>query len=142
MMAISKDRPLNIFTDGASRGNPGPSAIGFIFVIGDQSLYHKSVFIGEHTNNQAEYHAIIDALSEASRFTRGEVHVFSDSELVIKQLNGDYQVKKPHLTTLFKKVLQMKKLFKTVEFFHVSRDNYWITEVDKLCNKCLNTHSK
>ncbi len=137
MLKIPEDKLLKIYTDGASRGNPGPSAIAFIFVIDESSIFQMNEFVGKQTNNQAEYQAIIKALLEAHKITQGDIEVFSDSELVIKQINGDYQVKNIHLLKLSQEVTHWKKFFQKVSFTHVPRENQWITMADKLCNKCL-----
>lgn len=96
---ILQEDILIIFTDGASRGNPSKSAWAFAFYKNDEEdcIYHEAKYMGEGTNNKAEYEAIIHALDKASGYTRKKVEVFSDSELVIKQINGDYRVKKDHL---------------------------------------------
>lgn len=130
-----------IYTDGASRGNPGPAAAAFVFVQNGVKILEQSFYLEQQTNNQAEYHAIIKALSEAKVLTKKPVTVFSDSELVIKQLTGDYRVTKSHLRTLRDLVFEEMENFNTVNFVHVSRQNYWIKHADKLCNQCLNKHT-
>jgi ribonuclease HI len=137
----SSDQVLHIYTDGASRKNPGPSALAFIFVQDGEIIHEQSEFLGEKTNNQAEYLAIIKALSEALKITKGKLCLFSDSEVVIKQLIGDYKVKKDHLRTLRKQIFDLKKGFSSVQFSHVPRQNKWIKKVDKLCNRCLNLNT-
>ncbi|MHA2225087.1 MAG: ribonuclease HI family protein [Candidatus Hodarchaeales archaeon] len=138
MITIPENKLLTIYTDGASRGNPGPSAYGFIFLIGEKIIHQKSSFIGDQTNNQAEYRAMIEALSEARKMTRGKVELFSDSELVINQINGIYQVKKSHLQILWDQVVELKSEFLEVKLTVIPRDNKWIKQVDKLCNRSLN----
>ncbi len=136
-MSIPLNKTLEIYTDGASKGNPGPSAYAFIFVIDNDMVYQQTQFIGHQTNNQAEYRAIIEALGEAKKKTNQKVIIYSDSELVIKQLKGDYQVRKRHLAVLFNKVIDISKYFKNIEFQHVPRTNKWIKIADELCNKSL-----
>jgi ribonuclease HI len=136
----SKKNTLEVYTDGASQGNPGPSAFAFIFVIDNEVVHQQTQFIGIQTNNQAEYRAIIEALTEARKKTTQNIIVYSDSELVIKQLNRDYQVRKKHLAVLFSKIVENSKYFENVEFKHVPRTNKWIKIADKLCNRSINLH--
>jgi len=96
---------LIIFTDGASLGNPGQASIGAVIQDGQGKVISRiSRRIGHATNNQAEYTAIIAALEEAARLGAEEAEVRSDSELVVKQLNGRYRVKKATLRPLYQKV--------------------------------------
>lgn len=131
---------MRIFTDGASRGNPGPAAIGYIFVINSKQWHSGSKFIGRNTNNQAEYLAIVEALKEARKFTKGKIKLYSDSELVINQINRDYQIKKDHLSQLCRKVHELVVMFEKVSFYYVTRENQFIRQADSLCNECLNDY--
>ncbi len=137
----TKEGNIFIYTDGASRGNPGPAAAAFVILQNDRILYDESFYLGIRTNNQAEYQAIIKALLRAKEYTKGYVTVHSDSELVIKQLNGDYRVKNPHLKVLRNEVFELQSKFTNVRFIHVLRQNSWIKYVDKLCNQNLNKNS-
>jgi len=128
---------LEIYTDGASRGNPGPGAIAF--VIKDKKgriLKEHREFIGRCTNNIAEYRALISALKEAGKFG-DEVVCISDSRLVINQLRGEYKVKKRHLKELFGKVKALEKGFRKVEYENVRRTNPEIRKVDRMVNEVL-----
>ena len=129
---------LEIYTDGASRGNPGPAAWAYIFVRDGEIIYQNSEYIGEATNNTAEYIAIIKAIQEAQKYTRWTIKVYSDSELVIKQINKDYRIKKEHLSELCEKVSSLCHKFEKVEFFNVGRENRYIKICDKMCEECLN----
>jgi len=129
---------LHIYTDGASRGNPGIAAAAFIFVKDNEKSFEYYKYLGKQTNNQAEYQAIILALTKALEFSEQVLILYSDSELVIKQLNGDYRVKQPHLKLLKRKIIEIKKKFRSVTFSHISRDNKWIKNADILCNRCIN----
>jgi len=103
---------LKIYTDGASWGNPGPAAIGAIVKDEQQKVLVKvSRYIGEGTNNQAEYQAVIAALKEAIRFKADSVTVYLDSELVAKQLNGSYKVRNLFLFPLHKEAAELCKKF-------------------------------
>ena len=135
---IKRGDILEIYVDGASRVNPGPAAWSFILVKDTQKIHHNSGHIGNTTNNTAEYKAIINALKEAEKYTRWNIKVFSDSELVIRQINKVYRIKKAHLSELCDKIYNQRRKFESVEFFHVRRTNQFIQVCDSLCNDCLN----
>jgi ribonuclease HI len=122
------------YTDGASRGNPGPSAYAFIVIKEDTILHKGSGFIGISTNNVAEYMAVIHGLKWLTEITRGIIHVRSDSELVIRQLSGTYAVRKPHLAELYHDVSMLSKRFTSVTYHSVPRENDYIMQADLLCN--------
>jgi ribonuclease HI len=131
-----KVKRLIIYTDGASLGNPGLAAIGA--VIKDERgklVANISRRIGRATNNQAEYRAIIAALEEAVRFGAEEVDVKSDSELVVKQINGRYRVKKAALRPLYQRVVQLSDSLAGFTIIHVPREQN--TEADNLAHQAL-----
>ena len=130
-----------VYTDGASRGNPGPAAAAFVFLQNYKIVFKQSFFLGTTTNNQAEYQAIIKALIKVQDFIKTNIVFFSDSELVIKQLNGEYRVTKPHLQVLKEETMKLVREYTNVRFKHVSRQNKWIKYVDKLCNLILDNIS-
>jgi len=134
---IRKEEVLKIYCDGASRGNPGPAAWANIFVKNDEIIYKNSGFIGNSTNNTAEYNAIINALKEAEKYTRWKIEVYSDSELIVRQINKVYRIKKDHLSELCSDVYTLRQKFEDVKFAHVSREHKFIEIANKLCNKCL-----
>jgi len=130
---------MEIYVDGASRGNRGPSAYAYIYVKKGEGVVHQNYgFLGTQTNNMAEYKAIINALREAEKFSRWNIELFSDSELVINQINGDYRIRAKHLSDLCNEVYGSCEKFENVKFFHVSRNHPNIMKCDSLCNKCLN----
>jgi len=136
---------LEVYSDGGSRGNPGDSAIAFKIVRENGRLLKRySKCLGIRTNNQAEYEALISALKSASKLTDQKVtcHCYLDSELVVKQLNGEYKVKDPELKTLWFKVQELKQKFKRITFTNVSRTNPHIEEVDRLVNEALDRAKK
>lgn len=135
-----KEPVIRCYTDGASRGNPGPSAYAFILVRDGMIIARESGFIGTGTNNIAEYEAVIRALNLAGEYGTGRIEVFSDSELVIRQLNGRYAVKKPHLAERFGEVQKRMSRFRSVKFFSVSREDPCIRKADDLCNEELDAH--
>lgn len=126
-----------IFTnsDGGARGNPGPGAIGVIVREDEKILTKYSGEIGKFvTNNIAEYEALIKALELASTFTDDELTCFLDSELVVKQLLGEYRVKDPKLIPLFLKVQKLQENFKKIKYQHVRREDKFQIVVDGLLN--------
>ena len=125
-------------SDGGARGNPGPGAIGVIVREDEKILTQYSAFIGKFvTNNIAEYEALIKALELARKFTDDEITCVLDSELVVKQLLGEYRVKNPHLLPLFLKVQKLQENFKKIKYVHVSRENKFQIIVDELLNNEL-----
>ena len=129
---------LKIYSDAASRGNPGPSAIAFIILEENGSISKSySRFIGKRTNNQAEYEALISALEHASDLAREEVICYLDSELVVKHLTGEYEVRNPELRKLWSKVQALKKRFQKISFNHAPRTNKYIQQVDMMVNQTL-----
>jgi ribonuclease HI len=109
-----------IHTDGASSGNPGASGIGVVIEFGNKT-YEHSAYIGVATNNVAEYEALIRGLEEALALGAQEVEARMDSELLAKQLSGEYRVKHPGLLPLYQKVLRLVASFRRVTFAHVPR---------------------
>ena len=137
-ISFNEHEILEIYVDGASRGNPGHSAYAFIFIKRGEGQFHEGCgYLGEQTNNIAEYRAIINALRAAEKFTHGKVRIYSDSQLIIKQVKKEYQIKAEHLSKLCEKVNHLSNKFEKVEFFNVKRENPNIKKSDSLCNKCL-----
>lgn len=134
---------LIIYTDGGSRGNPGPSAIGVVIKNADGNLIKKyGDFLGEKTNNEAEYEAVIFALKKAKALfgkeavKKMQIVVKMDSELVKKQLNGEYKIEEERLFPYFIKIWNLKMDFEKVEFLHLPREQN--KEADTLVNQVLN----
>jgi len=128
-----KHKKIKIYTDGGARGNPGPAGIGVVvYDECDNIIDTKSEYIGEATNNQAEYRAVIVALELISKYEVDEINFFLDSELVVKQLNREYKVKNKGLAPLFVKVYNNILKYKKVTFTHVRRE--FNKEADKLAN--------
>lgn len=125
----------SLHTDGGARGNPGPAAIGFVLEIPGQAAIAVGERIGTATNNVAEYEALLRGLSRASREGVQEIVCYLDSELVVKQLKGEYRVRDADLKKLFDKVKELVKGFTAVEFIHVRREKN--KQADKLVNKAL-----
>ena len=128
-----------LYTDGGARGNPGPAGIGAVLTIGEQQYLFKK-YIGETTNNQAEYQALILGLDEAIKRGIKEIHCFLDSELVVKQLKREYKVKDNDLAIQFVKVWNMMQQIGKVTFTHVPRAENKIA--DRLVNEVLDERMK
>lgn len=132
-----KNNKVALYTDGCCRGNPGPAGIGV--VIKDprrKVLKELSEYIGEATNNIAEYSALIRGLEEAGILGAREITVFMDSELIVRQLNGEYRVKDDAMKELFRRALEVLKGFKSFEIKHIDRSKN--KEADKLANRAIN----
>jgi len=127
-----------IYSDGGARGNPGPAAIAFLIISENgQVLTINSRYIGSHTNNQAEYKALIAALESAVALNAEKVISHLDSQLVVKQLTGEYTVKNSELKKLWNKIGELTRRFKTVSFVSVPRTNIQIQKADALVNEAL-----
>lgn len=133
---------LIIYTDGGARGNPGPAAIGVVIADEKVSPIKKySEYLGEKTNNEAEYEAIIfafkkiKALYGKDKIKNIDIELKSDSELIVRQLNHQYKIEEPHLQKLFMKIWNMLIDFGKVKFIHIPREEN--KEADALVNECL-----
>lgn len=127
-----------IYSDGGARGNPGPAAIGILICDAKgHSLQDHKETIGETTNNVAEYTAVIVGLELAKKLGGREIDYFVDSELVARQLGGQYKVKTPHILTLYKEVHARMAHFAKIKFTHVPRTHEKLRYVDKLVNQAL-----
>lgn len=135
-----KNKRLEIYIDGGARGNPGPAGVGVVVL--DESgkrIKDVSKYIGEATNNIAEYSALLYGLEEALILRADEIKINLDSELVAKQITGEYRVKDPNIRPLFERALNMLKSFKNFEVNHIDRSKN--KEADKLVNKAINLAS-
>lgn len=129
-------KKLIINTDGGSRGNPGPAAIGVaIRNDAEEIIFEHGSYIGETTNNVAEYSALIKALETARDMQATDLDVRMDSELIVKQMNGQYKIKDPGLQQLAGQVLRLKNNFNSVTFTHVRRE--YNKDADRMVNKAL-----
>ncbi len=135
-----KSKKVFLYTDGGSRGNPGPAGIGVVILdSAKKRIKDLYKYIGETTNNVAEYNALIHGLEEAAKLNADEVVINMDSELIAKQLNGEYRVKDPDIKPLFEKALGIMKNFRAFEIRHIERSKN--KEADKLVNKAINLAS-
>lgn len=129
-------KKLKIYTDGGARGNPGPAGIGCV-IFGEKGKVVEKIskYIGQATNNQAEYKALIAGLIKAKELGAKEIEVFLDSELVVKQLNREYRVKDKDLAPLFVQIYNISLGFKKIVFKHIFREKNELA--DKLVNQAL-----
>jgi ribonuclease HI len=129
---------LTINIDGASRGNPGLSGIGVVISKDGQKIAEYKEFVGNTTNNLAEYLALRKALKIASALDDDEITILSDSELIVKQRNRSYKVRSKQLKIIFREVNNLEKYFKSVSYRHVPRENN--SAADLLANKAIDEY--
>ena len=134
-MIINPEEEIQTYSDGGARGNPGPAATGSVLKQGDEVLWELGEYIGETTNNQAEYRALIKALEQAKAMGAKKLHCFLDSELLVKQLKREYRVKEPTLQVLYLKAYNLAQQFSTVSFTHIRRE--YNKHADRLVNEAL-----
>lgn len=130
---MSDTATINI--DGASRGNPGPAAFAFVIARTGLPSVEEAATLGNTTNNVAEYTALVRALEAAADLGLQRINVFSDSELLVKQMNGEYRVKHPDLLPLYQDARELVKEFESVSISHVRREQN--KRADALCNEAL-----
>ncbi|MFH1712696.1 MAG: ribonuclease HI family protein [Candidatus Jacksonbacteria bacterium] len=131
---------LKIYTDGAAQGNPGPAGAGAVIQAGGQ-VYHYKKYLGETTNNRAEYQALILALEKTgklisqNRLEIDKIICYSDSELLVRQLRREYKVKDKILGSLFVKICNMSQDLPPIEYRHILREKN--KQADKLANAAI-----
>ena len=127
---------LIIFTDGGARGNPGPAGIGAaIYDENNVMVAEISEYLGVATNNQAEYKALIAAISKAKQLGAKELDCYLDSELVVKQLKREYKVKNKELAPLFLSIHNLSLSFNKISYTHIPREQN--SEADRLANEAM-----
>lgn len=124
-----------IWTDGGARGNPGPAAAGVVVRDGDGLVWQNGVFLGETTNNQAEYQALQLGLEKARQLGASDIQVHMDSQLVVEQVNGRYKVKEPALKERHEAVRKQLEEFGEWQLQYVPRAQN--ADADKLVNQAL-----
>jgi ribonuclease HI len=125
--------PVHI--DGASRGNPGPAAFAFVIAMSSAQPIEEYGKLGDTTNNIAEYTALLRALEKAAALSLDRLHIHSDSELLVKQMNGEYRVKNPEIKALYDQAQGLRRQFGNVQLTHVRREHN--KRADELCNLAL-----
>ena len=124
---------IEMYADGASRSNPGPSGIGVVIYKNKQEIYTISEYIGTKTNNEAEYLALLKGLDYLIEQDEQFVNCFLDSKLVVEQAKGNYRVKAENLIPLNQQLKSSINQFKEINFFHVPREKN--TRADELANE-------
>lgn len=134
--APKKMEEVLLFCDGGSRGNPGPAGCGAVITDTNGKILKKmSKYIGEDTNNQAEYQAVLMGMEELKKMKPTKVRVYLDSKLIVEQVNGNWKVKKKELKPHHKKITEWVKSHGSISFHHIPRSKN--TEADKLANEAM-----
>ena len=134
------NKPVKIFTDGAARGNPGPSGIGVVIEAASAKKTYRE-FIGYATNNEAEYKALLFALQKVkllygkTKIKSLSVECFLDSELVVKQMNHEYKINEENIQKFFLQIWNLSVDFHNVKYFHIPRTKN--AQADRLANLAL-----
>lgn len=128
-----------LYTDGAARGNPGPAGAG-AYICDDRGHVVSEIaeYVGETTNNVAEYRALLAGVKKLVELGAAEVEILADSELMVRQLNGRYRVKHPNLKPLFQEAISLLKKIPRYSIKHVRREEN--TEADRLANQAIDEH--
>lgn len=133
-------KEIKMFADGGSRGNPGPSASGYVLMDMDSNLLtERGIYLGITTNNQAEYHAVKFGLEEALKNGAQQVDVYLDSLLVVNQMKGVFKVKNRDLWPIHEAIQELVRQFKKVSFTHVPRELNKLADAE--VNKCLDANA-
>jgi ribonuclease HI len=133
-------KKLAIHIDGASKGNPGPSGIGVVICLGAQTIKNISSYIGNTTNNIAEYTALIYALQEALKLKAEILEINTDSQLLHRQLHKLYKIKNPNILGLYNQVMHLMSAFKQVSINNIPRENN--RGADKLAAQAIKAQLK
>lgn len=132
---------LRVYSDGGARGNPGPAAFANIFCTEDDKIVKESsTYIGNATNNEAEYKGLIAGLVQADAMGADEILITMDSEVVVKQMRGEYQIRAKNLIPLAEEAKRLRSRFKIFSIVFVKRDDPMISKTDELVNYELDQH--
>ncbi|HUS46675.1 MAG TPA: ribonuclease HI family protein [Phycisphaerae bacterium] len=128
---------VTIYIDGGARGNPGPAAAGVVITDSKKTVLHESgIFLGKATNNVAEYKALLAGMQAARKLGADEVEVFSDAQLLVRQMTGEYRVKNERLQLLHEEALNLQGHFARCSYRHIPREEN--KHADKLANLAIN----
>ena len=136
---LQKKISVEVYIDGAARGNPGQAGIGILIRKGSRNILELGEYIGETTNNVAEYQALIRGLEEVLLLSEKSAHFYSDSELLVRQINGQYRVKKEHLKSLCRHAQTLIKKLDKFSISHIPREKN--KETDRLANLGIDKHT-
>jgi ribonuclease HI len=134
---MASEKRFKLHTDGGSRGNPGPAAIGIVLEADGEVIKEYKRYIGKATNNQAEYEALIEGLKLARTYWKGPLECFTDSELLVRQVNGEYDVKNKELKVAHAAVEKLANQFSSITYTHVRRADKIQSIADNLVNEAL-----
>lgn len=135
MKSVSRGETLEAYVDGGSRGNPGPAGIGVYF----PGLVRISEYLGTQTNNFAEYSALVTALQFAVARRCAALRIYSDSELVVRQIRGEYRVRNANIRPLYDQAMQWIRLVPDFSIAHVRRE--FNKDADRLANDAMDGKS-
>lgn len=135
---IQRREAATIYIDGASRGNPGSSAVGVVIIDAKGNKREIKKYLGIHTNNQAEYHALITALASAKQLKKTNLTIFTDSQLLANQVNRHWKVRDAEIKALYQKAINLISTFKKVKLNHIPRNLN--KEADRLANEALDDY--
>lgn len=121
---------VHLYCDGASRGNPGRAAYGFVILAQNQLLDRKGAYIGITTNNVAEYQGLVNGLRRCQELKATDVTVRSDSQLLVRQLNGEYRIKSTHLKPLYEEAVRLLKSFSKSLVIHIPREENELADAE------------
>ena len=130
-----------VYSDGGSRGNPGPSAYAIVVTKDGKTVHEHAEFLGVHTNNYAEYRGLIAGISKTLELGADEVEFVMDSQLVIRQMTGQYRVKSPDMLALHEDAKNLASMIPKVTFTNVRRSERLIPRADALLNAEMDRHS-
>ena len=124
-----------VHIDGGSRGNPGPAGAGVVIASANKVVFAAGYFLGRMTNNRAEYHGLLAGLRALQRAAADSIHIYSDSELLVRQIQGHYKVKSPDLRPLFEEARDLLGGFAGWEIAHIPRERN--SQADKMANEAM-----
>ncbi|MBI5286581.1 MAG: ribonuclease HI family protein [Deltaproteobacteria bacterium] len=133
-----KGKTFSLYVDGASRGNPGEAGAGVVILDEDGNMVKRlKYYLGVTTNNQAEYKALLLALKEvcSKQYAVGRLKIYSDSELLVRQIKGEYRVKDKGLKPLYQEVMGLLRGLKGYDIIHISREENSVA--DRLANQAI-----
>ena len=131
---------VTVYSDGGSRGNPGKSAYAIVVVSNSRVVHEHAEFLGVHTNNYAEYRGLIAAINKAIELGADEAEFVMDSQLVIRQMTGEYRVRNPDMAVLHADAEALAALIPKVSYRNVRRSEEYIPRADALLNAEMDRH--
>ena len=132
---------FTVYSDGGSRGNPGKSAYAIVVTENGKIIHEHAEFLGIHTNNYAEYRGLIAGIAKVLDLKGTEAEFVMDSQLVIRQMNGEYKVKSPNIAELHRDAVALSSQIPKVKFTHVRRSNEFVSRADALLNHQMDVSS-